>query len=73
MEFANGDSYTGLWLDDTMHGYGKLVIHATGDVFEGEFDRNIMRGEGTMVYANGDRHVGKVGSCDVAVHLDVHV
>ncbi len=32
---------------------------ANGDKYDGQWDRGLMDGQGTMIQANGDKYVGK--------------
>ena len=50
--YTNGDSYTGQIL---AHGTGKMV-HANGDVYEGEFDMGKRNNKGVYKYINGEKY-----------------
>jgi hypothetical protein len=49
----NGDVYEGKWLDNKMHGQGKLVSASTRDTYHGEFDQGLKHGNGVESYWNG--------------------
>jgi len=53
--YTNGDSYTGQIL---AHGTGKMV-HANGDVYEGEFDMGKRNNKGVYKYINGENYCGQ--------------
>ena len=58
MVSSEGDSYTGEWYQDLMHGKGEFTA-CNGDQYEGTFIRGEMEGIGTMRWAeSGDKYTG---------------
>jgi hypothetical protein len=57
MVYENGNKYEGTFLDDLMHGYGR-IDGASGNYYIGEWINNFVDGQGKYVYANGDVYVG---------------
>ena len=55
--FANGDNYTGDWIDDMMTGQG-VYTWSSGAKYEGQFKTDRRHGIGTYYFSNGDRYVG---------------
>jgi len=54
----NGNRYTGVWRNGSMHGQGK-VFYKNGDVYEGGFKNGLRSGYGVLTYANGEKFEGK--------------
>ena len=54
---ANGDSYTGAFVNDAITGYG-VYTFANGDVYTGNLFEGLKHGHGVYAYANGDEYVG---------------
>ena len=57
MRFVNSNIYQGKFLNDKMHGYGRLLI-ASGIIFEGNFNQNICESIGKLLYMSGDIYFG---------------
>lgn len=57
MWFVDGLVFEGQWVNNNMHGSGKMV-YDTGAVFEGDFVAGMRHGTGTLTYANSDVYVG---------------
>lgn len=56
--YVNGpESYSGMWLQDSMHGNGKYIF-CSGAVYEGGFKNGMFDGEGTFVYPDGAKYTG---------------
>ena len=53
MKYANGDEYSGDFLNNKKHGKG-IMKYANGDEYSGDFLIDKKYGKGTMKYANGD-------------------
>ena len=51
------ESYSGFYLNDDMHGIGKIVW-LDGGYYEGDFSYNDPHGYGTHVYASGNKYEG---------------
>lgn len=51
-------SYKGEWVDFKKHGKGELVF-ANGDVYTGDFRKDMRAGFGLMVFASGKRYSGE--------------
>ena len=47
--YANGDTYNGLWQEDTMHGKG-VMYYKDGSVYEGNWERGEVRDNGIIVH-----------------------
>lgn len=52
--FNSGDFYEGEWLNSKITGKGKYYWKDLDRYFTGYFENNILKGEGVMVYPNGD-------------------
>ena len=50
-------TYTGNWLNDKLHGKGKMVW-VNGDSYEGEYKEDLRNGYGRMIFKNGDIYEG---------------
>lgn len=46
------------FLEDKANGFGKL-IHADGDIYEGNWMNDKANGEGVYLHSNGAKYVGK--------------
>lgn len=57
-KFANGDTYTGMWLHNKPHGKGTYQ-RLNGDVYIGEFRNGFMQGAGSYRFINGDTYQGE--------------
>lgn len=58
MQFANeGQAYHGSFKDNLMHGHGQMMM-PDNSKFRGEWKEGKMSGQGTKIYANGDRYIG---------------
>mmetsp|Transcript_27452 Transcript_27452/g.27331 ORF Transcript_27452/g.27331 Transcript_27452/m.27331 type:complete len:231 (+) Transcript_27452:404-1096(+) len=56
MEFSNGDTYQGEYINDKRHGFGKYTYLSVGHdclVYFGQFSQDTMNGEGKMVFKDG--------------------
>ncbi len=60
-EYANGDTYTGRWLNNKPHGEG-VYQRLNGDLYRGGFRNGYMHGAGVYEFSNGD--VYRARSCD---------
>jgi hypothetical protein len=58
MFYANGDVYTGEWINNLRDGYGTMS-YKNGDVYVGKWQKNVRHGYGTMSYKNGDIYEGE--------------
>ena len=58
MAYANGDFYSGEWINDLRHGKGTMS-YANGDIYVGEWEKNVRHGYGTMSYKNGVIYEGE--------------
>ncbi len=58
MRFVNSNIYQGKFLNDKMHGYGRLLI-ASGIIFEGNLNQNICESIGKLLYMSGDIYFGQ--------------
>ncbi len=54
---ANGDKYTGGWVEDKKSGHG-VFIWFTGDRYEGQYKDDMRNGKGIYYYATGNRYRG---------------
>ena len=55
--FADGNVYTGAWVDGARTGEGTFTW-SDGDVYTGAFVDGAITGEGTFTWANGDVYTG---------------
>ena len=57
MDYANGDSYTGIWVNDQRTGHG---VHTSldGSRYEGQWKNGRKHGKATMSFANADQYTG---------------
>ena len=53
IEFPDGGSYEGDWVDGLRHGQGTASF-ANGDVYVGEWQNDMMHGQGTLTLASGE-------------------
>jgi len=58
MFYANGDVYTGEWINNVRHGYGTMS-YSNGDIYVGKWEKNVRHGYGTMSYKNGVIYEGE--------------
>ena len=65
--FANGNKYSGDWIDDAMAGHG-IYTWKNGDRYEGQFKDNKRHGTGTYNYANGSKYTGDWTDNDMTGH-----
>ena len=56
--YHSGDVYTGSFLNNQRHGYGKMVFKGELQTYEGHYKLNIPSGAGRLKQANGDEYVG---------------
>jgi hypothetical protein len=59
MKFHNQMIYKGPFLNDKMHGLGRLMLPPQGIFFEGQFEQNVAAGMGKLCYPNGDIYYGQ--------------
>ena len=52
--------YKGDFLNDAMHGFGKIIFLKEGHKYEGQFKNNRIEGWGILYWKNGDRYEGQV-------------
>ncbi|MDY6920877.1 MAG: hypothetical protein SV765_11790 [Pseudomonadota bacterium] len=57
-EYANGDTYTGRWLNNKPHGEG-VYQRLNGDLYRGGFRNGYMHGAGVYEFSNGDVYRGQ--------------
>ncbi|CAF4150246.1 unnamed protein product [Adineta steineri] len=57
MEYANGDKYTGIYVENNITGQG-VYIHANGSRYEGQWKDNKKHGQGNLNFASGGRYTG---------------
>lgn len=57
MEFANGHTYTGEWVDDMATGEGVFVWN-NGDQYKGQLKYGQRHGKGSYYFVNGDTYIG---------------
>ena len=58
MAYANGDFYTGEWINDLRHGNGTMS-YANGDIYAGKWEKNVRHGYGAISYKNGVIYEGE--------------
>ncbi len=58
MQWKNGDTYEGNFVDGLFHGQGRLASASSG-VYRGNFVAGEMEGQGELVYADGSRYSGE--------------
>jgi hypothetical protein len=58
MQYANGNTYTGDWVDDRFHGNGEY-IWADGRRFFGSFKDDKIDGKGTGIWPDGRKYEGE--------------
>ena len=63
MKYANGDVYTGQWLDNLPHGQGKREYSETGNVYEGGWMKGKRHGKGVMHYEVADEQENTCAIC----------
>ncbi len=56
--YNNGDKYVGEIKNGMRDGNGIMTFSATGDIYEGQFEKDVITGKGIMKYANGDLYDG---------------
>lgn len=58
--YHNGDVYSGAFLANNRHGYGRMIYggSGTGQCYEGHFKFNVPSGAGRLEQRNGDLYVG---------------
>lgn len=54
----NRNDFINLFLEDKANGLGKL-IHADGDIYEGNWLNDKANGEGVYLHSNGAKYVGQ--------------
>ena len=52
--------YKGDFLNDAMHGFGKIIFLKEGHKYEGQFKNNQIEGWGVLLWKYGDRYEGQV-------------
>ncbi|CAF1516802.1 unnamed protein product [Adineta steineri] len=57
INFANGDKYIGICVEDMRTGQG-VAIYAAGDRYEGQFKDNKKHGKGQVDFVSGARYTG---------------
>lgn len=57
IQWVNGDTYEGQWLNDMPHGQGKKT-YIDGSVYEGEFFQGLQQGKGVFIYPDGTTYSG---------------
>jgi hypothetical protein len=57
MDYASGDSYTGIWVDDNRTGHG-VYTWPSGNRYEGQFKDNKKHGKGKMDFSDGNKYIG---------------
>jgi hypothetical protein len=57
MTYANGDSYTGNFVNDKREGQG-IMTYANGASYKGNFVNDKREGHGTLTYVNGASYTG---------------
>lgn len=58
MAYANGDVYTGEWINNVRDGFGTMS-YVNGDIYVGKWRKNVRHGYGKMSYKNGDIYEGE--------------
>lgn len=58
MNFNNGASYNGEWIDDKACNYG-VITYVNKDVYEGNFLNGKKHGQGTYHYKTGGKYKGE--------------
>ncbi len=58
IRFENGDTYSGEWHYDLMHGTGEYVFAKSGEKYMGEFKSDKISGQGRFYYSNGSVYDG---------------
>lgn len=62
--YHNGDVYTGAFMNNNRHGYGRMVYRKHDDssphhqIYEGNFKFNVESGGGKLTHENGDEYIG---------------
>lgn len=59
--FANGDTYSGEFLEGNLEGEGTYTF-LNGDKYTGDFENSNLNGEGTYTYFSGDKYIGEYDS-----------
>ncbi|CAF5142315.1 unnamed protein product, partial [Rotaria magnacalcarata] len=57
MNYANGHTYTGDWMEDLPTGEG-IFTYTNGDQYEGQYKNGQRHGKGSYTYINGDNYTG---------------
>jgi len=57
-DFIGSDYFRGTTVNDVPHGTGTLIAIATGDQYNGSFERGMKSGYGKTIFANGDVYEG---------------
>lgn len=52
-------TYNGQYQMGRRSGFGKLIDHRSGDIWEGQFENGILNGIGTLLSGNGNKYKGK--------------
>jgi len=58
MNFSNGNTITGMWLDDKLHGIARKYYNETGTEFIGTFSNDLRHGPGVVTFESGDSFHG---------------
>jgi hypothetical protein len=64
IRLQDGTEYDGEWMNDVMHGHGRLTFKSSGKndsriVYEGKFVNGSQQSEGKLFYPNGDFYLGQ--------------
>merc|ERR1719377_310001 len=57
-KFRSGATYTGQWMNNMRHGYGKQ-IWTDGASYEGQWNKNVATGKGRFTHSDGDVYIGQ--------------
>lgn len=59
-EFANGDVYTGEWVNNVRHGLGRCEYH-TGEAYDGEWKADVRAGTGDETIPRDETDASSTG------------
>ena len=59
LRFANGNEYTGSWVEDIKEGQGRFLWAEQGNTYAGGFQKGVMHGLGTYNFEDGTNFKGQ--------------
>ena len=56
--YANGDQYTGNWINNKKEGRGVMIYKQNGEKYEGQWKNSKKHGNGKYIFESGDVYEG---------------